>query len=763
MRWIDAPPPPHAPLPGYPPLLGRLLARRGLTTPAAAAAFLDPHAYTPTPPEALPSLPAALRRLQQALRRGEPICIWGDFDVDGQTATAILVQALRSLGAPVTYHLAVRSREGHSLLLPRLEEKLHQGVKLLITCDIGINEHAAIVSALQQGVDVLILDHHEPPPNLPPAQAIISPHFLPADHPLAPLSSAGLAYKLAEALLMAEQAPLAPQALLDLTALGLIADLAPLRGEARYLVQRGLAILRTTPRRGLQILYELAEIEPGLLTESQVAFSLASRLNAFGRLLDANPLVEFLLTEDAVRAGMLATQIENAYAQYQLLTNQVLQAAEEQIQRQPELARAPLLFLEHPNWSGAVINVVAARLAERYGKPAFVLVTPPKGPARGSARSVEGINIMHALAATADLLIKFGGHAMAAGFSLPAENLPTFRRRLTRAIRQITSAHPAEATLEIEAHLTLADLTPNLAADLERLAPFGPGNPRPIFVTHRLTLESSASLGRNREHRKLTLAEENGQTQTAFWWNSGHTPLPEGPFDLAYTLRLGQKRGLPQVYLEVIDLHPTAEQTSAPISGRPQVTDWRQEPDPYRLLPTWQADPETLLWAEGEEKEQVGGSDRNALRRAHHLVVWTVPPAGEVWRAALEVVQPKHVTLVCIHPSAETTEDFIARLSGLLKYVLHQRGGQTSYAQLAAATAQRLETVRAGLAWLTAQGKIILRRDENGNLSLAAGSDTPTLPSARRLWVEVQTLLAETAAYRSYFRRAPVEALFSEQ
>lgn len=759
MRWLDAPPPPHAPPPGYPPLLGRLLARRGLTTPAAAAAFLDPQAYTPTPPEALPGLPAALHRLRRALQDGEPICIWGDSDVDGQAATALLVQTLRALGAPVLYHLSSRSRPN----LPCLDEKLRQGVKLLLTCGIGLNQAAATAHTHQQGIDVLHLDHHAPPSTLPPPDLLVSPRLLPADHPLAWLSASGLAYKLAEALLSSTNTTLDPQALLDLAALGLIAEGTPLRDEARYLVQRGLAVLRTTPRRGLQILYELAEIEPGLLTEADVAFSLAARFNACGRLLDANLTVEFLLTEDAVRAGVLATQIENAYAQYQLLTNQVLQAAEGELQRQPELARAPLLFLAHPNWPSAVLNAVAARLAERYGKPALLLVTPPNAPARGSVRSVEGIDILQALKATADLLLEFGGNAMAAGLSLPQKNLPAFRRRLTRHLRQILPARPAEGTLEIEAYLSLADLTPSLAADLERLAPFGPGNPRPVFATRRLTLESSASLGRNHEHRKLTLADEHGQTRMALWWNGGRMPLPEDAFDLAYTLRLGQRSGQPQVYLEVIDLHPASAQTATRPTKRPEVTDLRQEPNPYRLLPTFQADPETLLWAEGEEKERTGGSDRTALRPARHLVVWTIPPAGDVWRLALEIVRPERVTLVCIHPLAETTEDFIARLSGLLKYALHRRSGQTSYAQLAAATAQRLETVRAGLAWLAAQGKITLRREEEGNLSLAPGNEISTLPSARRLWLEVQTLLAETAAYRAYFRRAPLEALFAER
>ncbi len=274
---------------------------------------------------------------------------------------------------------------------------------------------------------------------------------------------------------------------LDLAALGLVADLARLTGDARYLVQLGLEALRNTQRLGLQIMMEMAELVPANLTEEHIGFVLGPRLNALGRLGDANPAVDLLTTSDAVRARVLATQLEGLNAQRQLLCSQVTRAAEAQLRANPALLAQPVLVLGHPAWPGGVVGIVASRLVERYRKPAILFSTPAGEPARGSARSVEGLNITAAIAAQKDLLLNFGGHPMAAGLSLEQEKLPEFTRRLAKTVAEMLGESEKEPVLEIDGWLSLPEITLDLARELESLAPYGPGNEKLTLATRALT------------------------------------------------------------------------------------------------------------------------------------------------------------------------------------------------------------------------------------------------------------------------------------
>ena len=337
-------------------------------------------------------------------------------------------------------------------------------------------------------------------------------------------------------------------------ALGLVADIAILKKDARYLVQKGLAALRNTQRLGLQIMMEMAELVPANLTEEHIGFVLGPRLNALGRLGDANPAVELLTTTDPGRARVLATQLENYNAQRQLLCNQVTQAAEAQLRSNPTLLANPVLLLGHPAWPGGVVGIVASRLVDRYRKPAILFSTPDNEPARGSARSVEGLNITAAIAAQKDLLLNFGGHPMAAGLALEKEKLPEFNRRLSRTVEEMLGeAGVEEPELKIDAWLELPEITPDLAAALESLAPYGPGNEKLTLATHGLTMQSASTIGRNKEHLKLTVSDETGNTQTVLWWSGAGETLPDGKFDLAYTVRATDWRGSRQVQMELVD------------------------------------------------------------------------------------------------------------------------------------------------------------------------------------------------------------------
>ncbi len=381
MEWFGPLPAAHpAPLPDLHPLVSQMLIRRGITTASAARAFIDPLAYSPTPPTELPGLADAAERVMRAVREGQSICVWGDFDVDGQTSTTILYQTLKDLGANVIYHIPVREQEGHGVNISTLTRVIDQGAQLILTCDTGISANAAVEFASSHGVEVVITDHHDLPEILPPACAITDPKFLPPGHPLSTLSGSGVAYKLAEKLYLLAGSTGSATTHLDLAALGLVADLASLTGDARHIVQGGLAALRNTQRLGLRVMMEMADIVPANLTEEHIGFVLAPRLNALGRLGDANPAVDLFTTSDLARARLLATQLEGLNHQRQLLCSQVTRAAEARLRAEPALLEQPVIMLANKAWPAGVIGIVASRLVERYRKPVILFSASEENP-----------------------------------------------------------------------------------------------------------------------------------------------------------------------------------------------------------------------------------------------------------------------------------------------------------------------------------------------------------------------------------------------
>ncbi len=763
MRWMEPVPIRFPdPLPDLHPLVALTLLRNGMNKPETARAFLDPKAYSPAQSSDLPGLIKAVDRVERAIKQHEPICVWGDFDVDGQTSTTVLFQTLRVLDADVTFHIPVRGLESHGVNIPFLKEIIGKGVKLILTCDTGISAHEAVEYARTCGVEMIITDHHDLPEILPQAFSVIDPKMLPPGHPLSTLAGVGVAYKFAEELISHfPTVDFQTDSLLDLVALGLVADLAILKADARYLVQKGLVELRNTQRLGLQVMMEMAELVPSNLTEEHIGFVLGPRLNALGRLGDANPAVELLTTCDPGRARLLATQLENYNEQRQLLCNQVTQAAEAQLHADPRLLTNPIILLGHPTWPGGVVGIVASRLVDRYHKPAILFSTPENEPVRGSARSVEGLNITSAIAGQKDLLINFGGHPMAAGLSLHGDKLPEFNRRLSKTVENMLGGtNIEEPELRIDAWLDLSEITLDLAAAIERLAPFGPGNEKLSLATHSLKMQSSKAIGRNQEHLKLIVTDETGIPQTVLWWDGAGESLPNGKFDLAYNVRGSDWRGSQQVQMEFVDFRVVEEPMVVFKSNRPEIIDLRDVIEPIKLLPGFVSNPSTLIWAESDAKNEIGGNDRNELKPANNLVVWTIPPSHGELDDALELVKPSILTLVCAHPFLEITDAFMARLTGLLKFAITHRDGEVTYSNLAAGTAQRLITVEIGLNWLVSAGKISLLDQDDDHLRVAPGKTINDLGGAARLRMEVQGLLAETAAYRAHFKRANKDSLF---
>jgi single-stranded-DNA-specific exonuclease len=758
-RWID-PPPVEIPASfaelNLPPLIAQTLVRRGFDTPEAARAFLQPDSLPSTP---FPGIEKAVEVIRTAINKKDMICVWGDFDVDGQTSTTVLVQTLQALGANVIYYIPIRGKESHGVHIETLIPIIDNGAKLLLTCDTGITAYNAIDYANSRGVDVVVTDHHELGATLPNARTIINPKLLSEDHILANLAGVGVAYKLSEALL---EGHTSPSTLLDLVALGLIADVALLKGETRSLVQRGIQVLRNTGRIGLRAMAELSGTSLESLTEETIGFSFAPRLNALGRLGDANPAVELLLSHDPARARVLATQIEGLNAQRRMLTNQVYEAAEAQLHENPALLDEPAIILFSPNWPGGVVGIVANKLVERYRKPALLLNQSENGILRGSARSIEGLHITDAIAAQKDLLLGFGGHPMAAGLALPTEKLAQFRKGLGKAIEeQLGKVVREEPTLQIDAWLGLDEINLEFAESLEALAPFGAGNPSLTMATQKVSLRSVATIGKAREHLRLNVEDENGNVQSILWWGGAGEELPEegSKFDIAYSMRASSFRGVQQVTLQFEEFRIVEEVPPELRKRKVEIVDYRLQ-SASLLEPLQEQVPELQIWAEGVDKSK--GKSRFELQRADEFAIYTSPPSPAELHAALETVRPKKVYLFGISPASEKADAFLARLAGLAKYVINQKGGKVTVAELAVVTGQRGGAIRLGLEWLAAGGHISIQRDDETVL-LSTGNSELNQYLQRELYLAVKGILEETEAYRAHFERAEAESLIDSE
>jgi single-stranded-DNA-specific exonuclease len=765
-RWIDPSP---VKIPGsFKPLnltefIAETLVRRGISTPDAARAFLDPESQTPVSPYELPGMDAAVERILMAIRRKERICVWGDFDVDGQTSTALLVQTLRAFGADVSWHIPIRARSSHGVHIPQLTELIDRGAKLVLTCDTGITAHQAVEYAATRNVSFVITDHHDPGGSLPAAEAVVNPKLLPSYHTLASLAGVGVAYKLAEAILDNEQysiidpdaadALLALDDLLDLVALGLVADMALLNGETRTLVQKGLRVLQGTKRLGLQVMAEMSGTDLRISNEETIGFTFAPRLNALGRLGDANPAVELLITNDPSRARVLATQLEGLNSQRRLLTNQVYQAAREQLRENPALLDPPVLVLGHASWPGGVIGIVASRLVERFHKPVILFSTPPDEPARGSARSVEGIHITQGIAAQSELLLNYGGHPMAAGLSLELENLPAFCKGLSQTIEKMQGdAAREEPSLQIDAWISLDSLSFDLADTVEQLAPFGAGNPPLTFASQNVLLKSISNIGKTKEHLRLNLEDMQGNNAGVLWWNGTESDLPEPGtrMDIAYSLRSSTFRNERQLALQFIDYRIVEEKPSeVKIKPSIEVIDLRTSAQKLPELMAIEQGSLSLLFREGNDAQVLNGTDRYHLHPADTLVIYTCPPGPQEFQTLMEQVKPQKVYLVAENPPAETAKEFLTRLAGMAKYAIVTNGGQTTLEELVVGSAQREITVRIGLQWLAAAGHIVVI--ENGRfLSLSTGDQQADGYLKSEMYTAVKGLFEETAAYQKY-------------
>lgn len=553
---------------GVSAVAAQLLLNRGLADPGQARRFLESPLSGLHPPQLLPGIDAAVDRLADAVQHKKPVCIYGDYDVDGITGTAILLQLFERLHVPVTFHMPNRLESGYGLRSEALRELHSAGTRTVVTVDCGITAIEEAEEARRLGLELVITDHHEPAASLPNADVLVHPRLPGSQYPFAGLSGAGVAFKLAWALCQRlsgseKVTPEFREFLVDavaMAALGLIADVVPLHDENRIFVKRGLNRLQHQPTMGLKALLESACMTPGrpLLAED-VAFRLAPRLNAAGRLGCARLVVELLTTRNEQKARELAAYLDGQNKERQALERRISRDARERLERD-DLSRLPAIVLDDEQWHPGVIGIVAGRLTESFGRPTL-LIGSANEPATGSGRSIPGFALHQALAACSTHLVSHGGHAAAAGFRIARDRIAGFRRQFCDYARaQFPGGVPSAPVLRLDAEVPLAALSFGLMDEIDRLEPYGAENPRPKFLAGDLQLAGEPKKVGNGERHLNFRVKQGGTTIRAVAFGMADR-LDElvsagGRCCLAFTPRVNEWNGYRSVEIDVTDFQP---------------------------------------------------------------------------------------------------------------------------------------------------------------------------------------------------------------
>ena len=532
------------------PLTAQVLINRGIKTAQAGRSFLRPRLADLSDPMELPNVVAAAKRVLLARERSEKICVFGDYDVDGVTGTAILMHTLRFLKIPATYYIPHRYGEGYSLSLESVKKIAETGVKLIITVDCGVSNFKEIEEANKLGLEVIVTDHHNIPRRLPEAVAIVNPKL--ADQPTRDLSGAGVAFKFAWALLRiaGEKDSRFLTSLLDLAALGTVSDVVILTGENRVIAKVGLGLINQNMRLGIKHLARIASL-PDKISVNNIYFGLAPRINAAGRLEHASKSVDLLLSDDDVEAQGLAVELNKINVRRQGIGSEIKEEVFAQLTEEYVKNNKVVVLVGH-DWHPGVIGIVASRVVDCYNRPT-ILIGLNDGVGRGSARSLAGVNIYKLLNACSDLFIDFGGHAGAAGFEIEADKVDEFRRKINTIVDNYISLNDLAPRILIEAELDPADITLNLARELEVLDPHGEGNPRPVFMSRKFSVADARKVGKDGRHLKLKFT--NGLEAIGFSLGAFSDGLSyDKGYDIAYRLEANEWNGFDSAQLSLVDI-----------------------------------------------------------------------------------------------------------------------------------------------------------------------------------------------------------------
>ena len=538
--------------------IARLLFRKGFGTADEVQAFLQPRLKSLSDPFLLPNMGAAVTRIFSALDRHERIVLFGDYDVDGVTSLALLAETLSAYGVAPDLFLPLRMEEGYGLShesVERCVEQFHP--QLLIALDCGTSSTAEIVDLQKRGVDVIVLDHHEPKSELPECAAIVNPKIDPAS-PFHYLCSVGIVFKLCHALLKTRPIDFDLKSKLDLVALGTVADIVPLRGENRTLVQRGAIEIARSTRPGLKKLIEVSGVKAPIFTED-IGYRLGPRLNAAGRLSTAEKSLRLLLTRDETEASELAEFLDRQNRERQEVEKQIFAAAEEKISHEFDSKRDAAIVVFERGWHPGVLGIVASRIARKYHRPALVIGVDENGVGKGSGRSIEGFNLVQALTRCADKIDKYGGHEMAAGLTIQEKNLDHFAKQFRETARELLADEDLQPQLHLDHEITFSELNFDFLGWHEMLQPFGNGNPQPLFFAREVESVAAPRVVGER-HLQLRLRQRNYH-QRAIFFGAAAEALPKQPWDIAFRIRPDEYEGETRLEIRVEAVRESAPKT----------------------------------------------------------------------------------------------------------------------------------------------------------------------------------------------------------
>ncbi len=562
-----------------PEALTRALVLRGVDTFERARAYFRPSVESLHDPFLMESMDVAAERVAEAISCGERVLVYGDYDVDGTTATALMTSFLQSQGVEASFFIPNRFEHGYGLNKVGIDLARERGASLIIALDCGITAVDEAAYAREQGIDLIICDHHTASAQMPDALAILDPKRPECSYPFDELSGCGVGFKLAQAVLhLLEKDPRAMHDYLDLVAVSTASDIVPLRGENRVLMREGLKQLGQTQRTGIQAMAAAADLDLNKMTSTRIVFTIGPRINAAGRLGDAERAVRLLLSEDSAEAGQLAGELERINKERRTIDRQTADEAVSKAETHLSGRHRHAIVLHDEDWHQGVIGIVASRIVEHFYRPT-VMLSGSGNEVKGSARSIVGVNIYNALSQCEDLLLKFGGHDYAAGMTLCEDDVPEFRERLNDAIAEVTTPEMLIPAIEIDAELDLGsvewEIDSNFWKVLKQFAPFGPQNMRPVFLSRQLSLaRPPRTVGRDGDHLKLSVeASANGRRRApldVIGFNLGDKfdALREnhgsgGLIDLVYSVEENTYRGITKLQLKARDVRVSADDSSA--------------------------------------------------------------------------------------------------------------------------------------------------------------------------------------------------------
>lgn len=684
-------------------LIEKLLVTRGITKTVEIKEFLNPLEAKLTHPNAFSDMPKAVERISKAIDGGENILIYGDFDADGVTSTSLLLKTFKHLGANVDYFIPDREKEGHGLNTKALVKLMvTQKPKVIITCDCASSDVEQVAHLNSFKIDVIITDHHEAPEELPQAYAIINPKAQNAldeklsakeiEH-LTSLAGVGVAFKLSQALLEHYDKLNFVYEILPFVAVGTVADLVPLIGENRYFVTKGLQLISDGKHLGLTKLLESAgySIEQGITSEN-IAFGVAPRINASGRLDNTDNAVTVLTSDNKQEIDIAILSLNNFNKVRQELCESTFLEADDMLQREGNKDNAIILF--NPKWHIGIIGIVASKLVEKYYKPAFLMTySEETKQIRCSSRGIEGLNIYDIMLENAELFDGFGGHEMAGGLSFDKDNVSfeQVKKALNKTITEMLNGKILKPSLQVDLELEPSDVDGNLISDIERLQPFGASNPNPVFVMYNLTLLQKKLMGSNKNHLKLVVQDSKNNTYDCIWWSKGDISLKSGDrLDIAFCPQTNTYNGNTTIQLILQDVHAdnlVEEDESQELQADVRIYDHRKKSGILSSVDDYvkTSNLNVKIFAEDRaiiEKlkpfkalsEQI--VSRLSVEKADALMFFDYPASEELFDEIIQKTEPNFIHFMNYEPKNIDEKEILKTLFGMLKFAYNNRKGE---------------------------------------------------------------------------------------